>query len=557
MKIGTKILGIVAVMGIAATAIAGMGVYATTEYAKNIDQLVNAEERAINGIKLNRLVTAVVMESRGIYASPDIKAAEPFAKNLKKYLADIETLYAEWDKIVPADAKQTFSELRASNAEFAKFRSDMTDVALTEGPAAANVIGNNDANRANRAAYQKEIDATITRNEERAKVMQTRIEEFSGSIQMAVIATAIIGLLIGVGVGVFIGTFQLARPLARVAKALQSIGRGDYNVAIPTKFSKDEIGDIWSVVGQVVTSLQENERMKTEQAAAEQRAEADKRVMMNKLADDFESEVMGVVRAVSSAATQLQSNATQMSAVADETSRQSTVVAAASEEATANVETVASAAEELSGSIREIGTRVSTAAEVADKASGQARDTVSVVGGLAAKAQRIGEVVGLINDIASQTNLLALNATIEAARAGEAGKGFAVVAVEVKSLASQTAKATEEISAQIHDVQTATAEVVTAMNEITQIIEQVNEISGAIAAAVEQQGSATVEIARNVSQAAAGTSEVTTNITGVSQAAAETENVSSQIVNAANDLSSQADTLRHQVDSFIQRVRVA
>ena len=557
MKIRTKILGIVAIMGLAAAAIAGMGIYATTEYAKKVDQLVNAQERALNGVQLNRLVTAVVMESRGIYAADSVKAAEPFVKNLKKYLADIDALYGRWEQLVPVSDMDAFKALRASGAEFAKFRTELADVALAQGPEVANVIGNNDANRANRAGYQKEIDATVERNEQRARDMQAEIAAFSQTIQWTVIATAIVGLLIGVGVALFIGTFQLARPLTRVAAALQSIGRGDYNVEVPAKRSHDEIGDIWGVVDQVVTSLQENDRLKAEQAEAEKRAEEEKRIMMNQLADEFESEVMGVVRAVSSAATQLQQNASQMSAVADETSRQSTVVAAASEEATTNVETVASAAEELSGSIREIGTRVQTAAEVADKASGQAKDTVSVVGGLATKAQRIGEVVGLINDIASQTNLLALNATIEAARAGEAGKGFAVVAVEVKSLAAQTAKATEEISAQIHDVQTATAEVVTAMNEITQIIEQVNEISSAIAAAVEQQGSATVEIARNVSQAAAGTSEVTANITGVSQAAAETENVSNQIVSAANDLSSQAETLRKQVDGFIQRVRAA
>jgi methyl-accepting chemotaxis protein len=557
MKVRTKILGIVAVMGVAAFAIAGMAIYATMEYSRLTHQLSNADDRALYGTQLNRLVTAVVMESRGIYAAPDKAAAEPFAKNLEKRLAEIDDLFVVWEKAIPADAKDSFNALRAQNDQFKEFRLELVRLAREESTAAANTYGNNDANRTNRAGYQKEIDATVQRNLDGADLAENEMNAFSNRIGNWVIGTTAAGLLIGIAIALYIGTAQLSRPLARVSAALQSIGRGDYNVSIPAKRSKDEIGDIWNVLGSVTASLKETEALKLAQVEAEQRAEAEKRALMHKLADDFESEVMGVVRAVSSAATQLQQNATQMSAVADETSRQSTVVAAASEEATTNVETVAGAAEELSASIREISGQVSTAAEVAGEASGQAKTTAEVVSGLASSAQRIGEVVGLINDIAAQTNLLALNATIEAARAGEAGKGFAVVASEVKNLAAQTAKATDEISSQIQDVQNATSNVVGAINSITAIIEQVNEISNTIAAAVDQQGAATTEIARNVAQAAAGTGEVTSNITGVSQAAAETENVSGQIVSAANDLSRQSETLRSQVDSFIQRVRAA
>ena len=219
--------------------------------------------------------------------------------------------------------------------------------------------------------------------------------------------------------------------------------------------------------------------------------------------------------------------------------------------------TVASAAEQLSASIREIGQQVTNAAAIASEGAQQAGSTVQVVRGLDESAQRIGEVIRLINDVAAQTNLLALNATIEAARAGEAGKGFAVVAMEVKNLAAQTAKATEEIAAQINAVQAATGDVVRAIEGISETIARIDEISATIASSVEEQGAATGEIARNVQQAAQGTQEVSANISDVTQAAADTGRVASEIVSAASELTDQAERLREEVDRFIARVRAA
>ncbi len=276
---------------------------------------------------------------------------------------------------------------------------------------------------------------------------------------------------------------------------------------------------------------------------------------LNRHADEFERSIKGMVEIVAAAATELQSTSKSMESTATETTEQATVVAASAEEASANVQTVAAAAEQLSSSIIEISRQVNQAAGIAGNAVGQAQDTNKDVQGLAEAAQKIGEVVSLINDIANQTNLLALNATIEAARAGDAGKGFAVVASEVKNLANQTAKATGEIADQITGVQAATKEAVEAIKEIGGTISEINEISTSIASAVEEQGAATQEIARNVEQASMGTGGVTENIVTVTKAAGDTGLAASQVLEAAGELSNQAEHLSAEVSSFLENIR--
>jgi len=259
----------------------------------------------------------------------------------------------------------------------------------------------------------------------------------------------------------------------------------------------------------------------------------------------------------SGTADRMQKTATGLTATAEETSRQATAVAAASEQASTNVQTVATAAEELASSIAEIGRQVGESTRITSQAVQETERTNSQIQGLADAAQRIGDVVKLINDIAGQTNLLALNATIEAARAGEAGKGFAVVASEVKSLANQTAKATEEISSKIAEMQAATHDSVAAVKAIGQTIGRVNEIATTIASAVEEQGAATKEIARNVQQAAAGTTEVSSTISGVNSAANDTGTAANAVLAASTELTRQSESLRHEVEAFFSQVRAA
>jgi methyl-accepting chemotaxis protein len=360
-------------------------------------------------------------------------------------------------------------------------------------------------------------------------------------------------LCVGVGLAIIRG---VSVPITAMTEAMHRLAGRDMTVEIVGSGRDDEIGAMAGAVQVFKDSMIQADQLAGEKAAAQTGRER-RSTRLADLLHGFEAKVGELVGQVSSAATELEATAHVMTSTADRTNEQSSTVASAAEQASVNVQTVAAATEELTASIGEITRQVAQSSKIAEQAVRNARYTDGVVRALAEGAQKIGDVVGLINTIASQTNLLALNATIEAARAGDAGKGFAVVASEVKSLASQTAKATEDIDGQIRQIQDATSEAVTAIQGIVGIIEEVSAITTAIAAAVEQQGAATREITRNVQQAAIGTREVTTNIVGVSQAATETGSAASQVLGAAGELSKQSEQLSGEVRNFVADVRAA
>ncbi len=348
----------------------------------------------------------------------------------------------------------------------------------------------------------------------------------------------------------------IATPIVAMTSAMRELAEGNKAVEIPAQGRKDEVGAMAAAV-----QVFKDNAIAQEQMAAEaelQRAAREKRAAtIEALTGEFDNQVSQVLSIVSGACTEMDGTAQSLSATAEQTDRQATSVAAATEEASASIQTVASAAEQLSSSIAEIGRQVEHANNVSQAATNEAKRADQLVAGLSDGSSRIGEVINLITDIASQTNLLALNATIEAARAGEMGKGFAVVANEVKNLANQTGKATEEIGAQIGAVQSATGQVVTAIGAIVGRINEIAEVNAVIAAAVEEQSAAAQEIARNVQQAAAGTQEISSTTVCVSQAAGETGTASRQVLDASRALSQEAEGLRAIVETFLSGVRAA
>lgn len=584
IKLAPKIFFVVALLALVAVVMAGIGITTMNKYDEMVDRSALAARRALLGENTNAMIYAVVMDSRGIYMSTESDKAEKFAKGMETSLAQIEKNMDAWRAIVPPENKERFAELDKTAKQFLEFRRELVRLSRMESPAAARIWGDNDANRANRSALNELMDEQAKLNAADVETNNNELDRYYGTALAIMLTIAIVGIGAGIALALLVVIGGLTRPLAGMTATMGDLAAGHLGVDIAGTDRGDEIGDMAKALAVFKQSMIRNqefteetrrqtEEIKRQSEATERQAEeirkaseemahqaeiqARRAATLDQLITEFNGNVDRALLGLSDAARDMDHTSSVMKHSADRAAGQSTAVASASEQASTNVHTVAAASEEMNSSIREIGRQVSEAARVTGRAVETAERTSATIRTLSDSAEKIGEVVRMINDIASQTNLLALNATIEAARAGEAGKGFAVVASEVKSLANESAKATEEIGAQIARVQSETEGAVTAIQEISGIIHQINEISATIAAAIEEQGAATQEIARNVQEAAKGTTEVSTNIIGVNSAVTETRSEADKVSRTAIALKDNAERLREQIDSFLSRVKAA
>ncbi|HYF84893.1 methyl-accepting chemotaxis protein [Azospirillum sp.] len=496
-----------------------------------------------------------ISEGIHILSSSNEEMAEA-EREMDRLAAAIQALEAKYERLISSpqervvyqEYKQAWADYLASNKEILKLSRAMRNAEAT-----ATFKGKS------RVAYNKmgeTLDRLIQINVDGGVAASKKGDELYGNVRLMLISMIIGGGLFSVGACWMI-IAGVSTPIRDMTDAMRKLASGDKTIKVPALERGDEVGSMAKALEVFKENLIESDRLRAEQEGLKARAEAERKRAMHDLANRFEATVKTVVSQVSSAATQMQGSSQALSAMAEESRAQATSVAASTEQTSANVQTVAASSEEMASSIGEITRQVGQSADIARRAADHAQTTNTTIQTLAEQAKGIGDVVQLINSIASQTNLLALNATIEAARAGEAGKGFAVVASEVKNLANQTAKATEEISAQINAMQQATGGAVTAITEITHTIGEINEIATTIAAAIEEQDAATREIARNVQQAAQGTQEISTNIVGVQHAAEGTGKAASEVLEAARELFRDSEKLSSEVDRFIQQVRSA
>jgi methyl-accepting chemotaxis protein len=552
LSLAAKLYSVFALVALLTAVIAVLSDYNSRRNEELTEAVATASRAALNVERVNSLVYAVVMESRGVYMSTDIAGAKKFGAGLLKFNDQILTVVKNWESLVQADDAEQFATFKKRIEQFVEFRKELVRRGVEINPAAGREWGDNDANRAVRSALNKDLEALSKVYAERSKRLAQQTDV---SHQLAFLLTCLGGLALAVVViGVLIIARSIARPLSVITATIKRVADGADHVEVPHTERVDEIGALARAIQIFKESMDRNRNLNS-QALQDAEARAERTKHIEQSVEEFREAMQGVVRAVTTSASSMRNTAQSIAKVASDANGQAVVAAGATEQASRSVNAVAGAAEELSASVEEISRQVHQSARVVDEAGQRTDKSVAEIESLAAATQRIDGVLNLIQTIAEQTNLLALNATIEAARAGEAGRGFAVVAHEVKALAEQTAKATSEIGQNVGMIQTSTRNAVDAVREIGGAVRNINEVTSNIASAVGQQDAATREISVNAQMAAQGNETLVVNIGSLNEAIGETTKAATSVLSASTDLTSTAEILSREVDKFFRNLR--
>ncbi|WP_119681482.1 methyl-accepting chemotaxis protein [Indioceanicola profundi] len=561
-RISAKIFALITLLAAVAAIITGTSIVGLRAMEGAVIKVEVAASEALLGARMNTALVALSRAEYELAANPtpdslreaEIRIAEE-RRGLEERLATIRTTAdnAQREMLLRVEALYArYLPRLEQTLETARRKVGSVELSDAQRELLASVQESREAASAFRAEVVKYLE--YTDEQAAATVEYSRRAYFRTLWTMCIVAG--VGIFIGVVAGRLVSQRGIVKPIAAVAAGLRRLAEGDLNVEVFGIGRRDEIGDIADAAQVFKENAVTRVRLEAEQKASTDR-QLHRARMIEANIERFDGTVRSMLDGLASAATEMRATSEGMSATAEQTSRQAQAVAAGANQASSNVQTVAAATEELAASILEVTRQMTQSASTAGRAVAQVEQTDGAVRHLSQAVGRIGEVADLIKSIAGQTNLLALNATIEAARAGEAGKGFAVVASEVKSLANQTAQATEEIASQIAAVQDATRQSVEAIRMIGGTVREMDGISAQVAAAAEEQSAATSEITRNVTEAARGTSEVSQNIDGVSQGAGETGAAASQVLASAGELGRHAGVLRSEVDRFLAAIRSA
>jgi len=555
LSIATKLYVIFALLATVTVTLAAVAVVSAGRHVALTKEFESSFVGAENVEHINSLIYAVAMESRGIYMSPDIEAASKFAAGLTRFNDQIGEVIEEWQKSILPEDGAVFAEFVARVKKFQEFRRELVRRGTEISPASAREWGDNDANRIVRTALTNELDMLGELYANRSRRIYARIESaiWNTAVLMSVLGAVALGLAT---FGALVIHRSVARPLAVVTRVTEAVAGGETALTVPYGDRRDEIGALARSISVFQEAMRRNvELNETVLSDAGARAQRQERISAEIVL--FGSEIEASLSELGRLFAQLLAASLQLTEAADMASLRTASAAVASGEASASVREMASAVEELASAIKEIDHQVAQSSAITTKAVSETEITNDAVRQLDEAGRRVGDVIKLITDIAEQTNLLALNAMIEAARAGEAGRGFAVVAGEVKALSSHTAKATDEIGAQIADMQDTTLRSIQAIASIERTIREIGEISTAISTAVTEQDAATQEMARSGDVAASRTSDAAAEVVRVGEATENTRISAAAVKTLANDLAVVSGKIRTQVDQFFRSLRAA